>query len=210
MCLRILNWNMSLHDMNAPLSATMEAILFAGGRVVSVKRLASSTNVSVEETQKALEELADRLEKNNGGLRLIRHADQVELVTAPDVAESVRRSLQADQQGELSRPSLETLAILAYRGPLTRPELEQIRGVQSSLILRNLQIRGLVEMREESRLGQPTYAATTELLKYLGADRVESLPDYEELHRVNVVEQALHDLETTVPEHAKSSKVISI
>ena len=83
----------------------------------------------------------------------------------------------------VSRPSLEALAVLAYRGPLTRPELEQIRGVQSSMILRNLMIRGLVEMKEDLRLGQPVYRVTVDFLKHIGADRVESLPDFEKLLR---------------------------
>ena len=78
--------------------------------------------------------------------------------------------------GELSRPSLEALTILAYRGPLTRPELEQIRGVHSSLILRNLLLRGLIEEKEDARLGQPLYSVTLDFLRHIGLASVEELP----------------------------------
>lgn len=191
--------------MDHQLSAMLEAVLFSCGRALSVKRLASLAERTVEEVAVTLDAMALRLKESGSGLRLLRHADEAELVSASEAAEIVRKAVHAETQGELSRPSLETLAVLAYRGPLTRPELEQIRGVQSSLILRNLQMRGMVDMKEETRLGQPTYAITPELLKHLGIDRAESLPDYDELHHVSVVEQALRDLEAVAPEKAKEA-----
>jgi segregation and condensation protein B len=111
------------------------------------------------------------------------------------MAETVRSVLKAEVQGELSRPSMEALAILAYRGPMTRPELEQIRGVQSALILRNLMMRGLVEMGEETRVGQPTYSVTLDFYKHLGLAKPEELPDYQALRGNSAVEQALAELE---------------
>src|SRR3989338_8871522 len=99
------------------LEEKIEAVLFAGARPFSVKRLAELCEASSKDVEEALEKLEDRFEK-----------------TAI--------------MGQLTRPSLEALTILAYRGPLTRPEIEQIRGVHSSIILRNLMMSGLVEEKE--------------------------------------------------------------
>jgi segregation and condensation protein B len=177
------------------LDALCEAILFAVGRPQTVKRLAELTERKPDEIRKALETLSRRLRDNAGGIMLAWDGKEAELVSHGDAAEIVRAAIKAEVSGELTRPSLEALAVLAYRGPMTRPELEQIRGVQSSLILRNLMLRGLVEMREDTRLGQPLYAVTLDFLKHIGADRVETLPDYEILRGNPVVEQVLDELE---------------
>ncbi|MFA6429110.1 MAG: SMC-Scp complex subunit ScpB [Patescibacteria group bacterium] len=185
------------------LDANIEAILFAAGKPVALKRLAEWCEAEVEGVKSALDRLAERLE--DSGLQLIRHGQEVELVTHPDAASLVRQVLKDETQGELTRPSLEALAILAYRGPLTRPELEQIRGVQCALILRNLIMRGLVETREDMRLGQPTYAVTVDFLKHLGLDGVESLPDFEELHSHRAVEQVLQEMQPKPMEQGSPS-----
>lgn len=176
------------------LSSKIEAILFALAQPVTLKKLAELCEVKGEEIDGALRELAERLKEREGGIQLMIHGSEAELVTRPEVAELVREALKEEAQGELTRPSLEALAILAYRGPLTRPELEQIRGVQSTMILRNLAIRGLVEMKEDTRLGQPVYAVTSDFLKAIGADRVESLPHFDHLRAHSSVEQILDEL----------------
>lgn len=181
------------------LDARIEAILFATAQAVTVKRLAELLEADAKEIAKALETLAKRLDECGSGVQLLAHGNEAELVTRPEAAELVRAAIKAEATGELTRPSLEALAILSYRGPMTRPELEQIRGVQSALILRNLMLRGLVEMKEDMRLGQPTYAVTSDFLKHLGVDRLESLPDFESLRGHAVVDQVLKELETPEP-----------
>ncbi len=187
------------------LEAKLEAILFAVAQPLTVKRLAELADAKADQVKEALERLAEHLKHEAGGLQLALHGQEAELVTKPDAAEAVRAALKQEAQGELTRPSLEALAVLAYRGPLTRPELEQIRGVQSALILRNLMMRGLVEVKEDARLGQPIYGVTLDFLKYLGADRVESLPDFETLHANASVEQVLDEL--NAPEEPPSATV---
>lgn len=174
------------------IDAKVEAVLFVAGKAIQLHQLAEWCEVRVDDILPALDTLAQRLQ--TGGLQLVRHGKDVELVTRKEAASFVRRAIKDEQQGELSRPSLEALAILAYRGPLTRPELEQIRGVQSALILRHLMVRGLVEIREEKRLGQPVYAVTVDFLKHVGLDRVESLPRFEEWHAEGVVDRVLEEL----------------
>ena len=127
------------------LASKIESILFAAAKPFSVRKLADITKESSENVEEALLDLKTKLEEQESGLMLQQHGKENELVTHPDVSDLVTQVVRSETQGELTRPSLEALTILAYRGPLTRPELEQIRGVQSSLILRNLMMRGLIE-----------------------------------------------------------------
>lgn len=189
------------------LSALLEAVLFAAAQPMTAKRLADLTSSSTDDVKNALSELQGRLETSGSGLMLLTKGGDVELVTRPEMAEVVRGVLKAEVQGELSRPSMEALAILAYRGPMTRPELEQIRGVQSALILRNLMMRGLVEMGEETRVGQPTYSVTLDFYKHLGLSKPDELPDYQTLRGNSAVEQALAELEPKADNNLPEQKV---
>ncbi len=178
-----------------PLSSQLEALLFALAQPVSKKKLADACQVDVAGLQKAIEELSERYVSTQAGVRLVEQGNEVEIVTAPDAAELVRRVLQLEMQSELSKASLEALSILSYRGPLTRPQLEQIRGVQSALILRNLSMRGLVDVREGGPHGQPLYTVSLEFLKHLGVERIEALPEYLSLHKHDLVERLLNDMD---------------
>ncbi len=180
------------------LDAIIESILFASARAMTLKQLAQIADAKLEDVRAAVEDLSKRLTESGSALQVILQGQEAELVTRPEVAEIVRATIKEEAQGELTKPSLEALAILAYRGPLTRPELEQIRGVQSALILRNLMMRGLVETREDARLGQPVYAVTLDFLKALGVDRVETLPDFTSLRAHRAVEQVLQELNAEV------------
>lgn len=177
------------------LSSRCEAILFASARAWSRRKLAEACEVSIDEIDVALNTLKERLETSGSGLQLTEHGLEIELVTRGEFAPLLRHIFTQDAAGELSRPSLETLAILAYRGPLTRPELEQIRGVQCAMILRNLSLRGLVELGNEERLGQQTYQVTMDFLKYLGLSSLSELPDFQSLHHVPVIEHLLEEVQ---------------
>ena len=183
--------------------ALLGAVLFAAARPLTVKQLADSTQLDADEVSSGLEELERRLEASQIGIQLLRHGAEVELVTHPDAAFAIARIVNADISGELTRPSLEALTILAYCGPLTRAELEHIRGVQSTLILRNLMLRGLVEETPEGKLGQPTYAVTVDFIRHIGLNNVKTLPDYEELRGHASVEDVLAELEA--PESSASA-----
>lgn len=174
--------------------ALIEALLFATAQPMSVRKLSDMLSLKPEETELALDALRQRLERSGSGTSLVRSGQSAELVTHPEAAGAVRAALKQDAYGELSRPSLEALAVLAYRGPMTRPELEQIRGVQSSLIIRNLLLRGLIEQKEDMRLGQPTYGVTVAFYKHIGLSGAEDLPDFESLHAHSAVDQVLNEL----------------
>jgi segregation and condensation protein B len=112
----------------------------------------------------------------------------------------VRGFVKEDVSGELTRPSLETLTIIAYRGPVTKPEIEQIRGVNCSLILRNLLMRGLVEEREEASRLQPMYTVSSDFLRHLGLSSLSELPSYGEFHGNERIDKMLADLSVAFQE----------
>ncbi len=177
------------------LSSRCEAILFASARAWQRRKLAEACEALTDDIDLALKELSLGLDEAGSALQLVEHGQEIELVTRGEYASLLRHVFTQDAAGELSRPSLETLAILAYRGPLTRPELEQIRGVQCAMILRNLSLRGLVEIGTEERLGQATYQVTLDFLKHFGLPSLDQLPDYGSLHHVAAVEQLLHEVQ---------------
>jgi segregation and condensation protein B len=175
------------------LDQRLEAILFAGAKPYSIKRIAEITDKASKDVEAGLKALEERLSET--GLMMQRSGNEVQIVTKPEFAEDVKNVVREEAMGELTRASLEALTILAYRGPLTRPELEQIRGVHSSIIIRNLMLRGLVEEKEDRRLGQSTYAVTFDFIRHLGLKSLEDLPKYEELRGHENVVDVLKDLE---------------
>ncbi len=173
----------------------IEAVLFAAAKPMSARKLMDALEATKDDVAAGLKALCERLDASGGAVMLQEHGGEHELVTRPEASDAVARVIRSDVQGELTRPSLETLTVLAYRGPMTRPEIEQIRGVNCSLILRNLMLRGLAEQKDDTRLGQPIYAVTSQFLKHLGLSGVETLPDYETLRGNKAVEQVLSELE---------------
>ncbi len=171
------------------LSQRAEAVLFAAGEPVAVKHLARVLETPEAEIAGALDALAARLE-NGSGLRLVRANGAAELVTAPVVSSSVEAHLKSERQGALSRAALEVLAVIAYRGPVTRSEIEAIRGVNCSFTLRNLLLRGLIEREEHTGRGY-LYRVTFDFLKHLGLSQASDLPDFVALSRDERAQAAL-------------------
>lgn len=159
----------------------VQALLFASPKPLSVRQIAGHLGVSVDVAENALQELSRHMNTEASGIHLAHFPEGYQFVTNPSCADIVAR-LTKEEAGELSRPSLETLTVIAYRGPLTRPEIEAIRGVQCSLILRNLLIRGLIVEREDAARGEPVYTLSGDTLRYLGMHSEKELPDYEAFH----------------------------
>lgn len=187
------------------LDAQIEAILFAIAEPITVRKLAILIEVSKEAVEEAVALLKQRLDEPTSGLRLIVAGEKIELVTSPEVSDVVKRALKQEVIGELTKPSLEALTILAYRGPMTRAELEQIRGVQSTMILRNLMTRGLVEVTEDKIFDQPLYTVSVELLKHLGVTSQKELPDFETLSQHVAIQDVLADLEPQKKQEASEN-----
>lgn len=168
----------------------IESLLFISNRPLSVKELAAMARTGKDEAKEAIGELEEEYAKGRG-VRIMRHGGKVRLSTSPENAEIVQEFLKDETTGELTKPSLETLTIVAYRGPITKAELEQVRGVNCSLILRNLMIKGLVETVEQKKGGEAMYAVTFDFLRCLGVGKASELPDYEKLSQAQVMDDLL-------------------
>lgn len=158
------------------LAANLQAVLFVATEPLSVERLAQITEATAEATVAALAALAGELE--HGGLRISELDGQYRLVTAPETAPTIRRFLQSETNSDLSRPALETLAIVAYRGPITKSGIEAIRGVSSDTMLRNLLSRGLInEAGKSDEPGRPPlYAISHAFMQHFGLTSPQDLP----------------------------------
>ena len=173
--------------MTTNLQAQIESLLFVSSKPFSVKKLCEFVDAPEKEVDAALVALAEKWNGKESGVNLVREGKEVQLMSAPAQAELVKNFLKDETTGELTRPSLETLTIIAYRGPITKPEIEQIRGVNCSLILRNLLMRGLINVEEDKTKMQAVYAASLEFIRYLGLTSVSKLPDYERLRGSEVI-----------------------
>ncbi len=173
-----------------PLSAQLESLLLAVSKPVAYKRLAEVLLISPTEVESALQNLQQTYKQNHSGFNLVLNHQEAALVTNPELAKLVEKFVAQEEQGELTKPQLEALTVVAYRGPITKLELEQIRGVNCSLILRNLQIRGLVEELGESAIN-PRYQLTTDCLRFLGVSAVRELHNYETLTSHEIIQQAI-------------------
>jgi len=151
---------------------------------VAIKKLANILEISELEVGAAVGELSKNYEENNHGLRLVFLENKVQMVAAPDSAETVKKFIKNDFEEELSQAALETLAIIAYRGPVSRAAIESLRGVNSSFILQNLSIRGLIDKKNNPLDGRSyIYNITFDFLKHLGLNRLEDLPQFEEFNK---------------------------
>jgi len=164
------------------LKSKVESLLLVTSKPISVNKLAEVLGVKPQEVEEQIELIAQNFNNNGNGIRLIKNNNQVQLVSSAENAELVQNYLKSDLTGELTKPSLETLTIVAYRQPITKAEIEQIRGVNCSLILRNLMIRGLVEAEYNKERSVTQYSITLDFLKYLGLTSVSELPEFEKLN----------------------------
>lgn len=159
------------------LDARIEAVLFYKSEPVKKNWLADFFNVSSEEIDVALASLAAALQTR--GVRIVMTDVAVQLVTAGEVSEIIEQVRKDELTGDIGKAGAETLAIVLYRGPLSRAEIDRIRGVNSTFILRNLLIRGLIERRPHPTDSRSwTYAVTPELMNHLGVQHRESLPEF--------------------------------
>lgn len=162
------------------LVAALECILFVADRPVGFSRLAQVLEVEMEELEKLVAQLRFRLEQ--GGLQVIQIAGGLRLVTRPQYAPYIERFL-LPLPVKLSDAALETLAIVAYRQPITRPEIEAIRGVKSHATLRTLLEMGLVVLKGRKPVpGRPLQYGTSEkFLDYFGLHDLSDLPRFNEM-----------------------------
>ncbi|MDZ7798097.1 MAG: SMC-Scp complex subunit ScpB [Patescibacteria group bacterium] len=182
------------------LKSKIESLLFVSISPLSVSKIAKLVSSDKDKVKQSLQDLKERLKEEQRGIQLMKIQNSWQLSTNPDNSSIVREYLKDEQTGELTRPALETLTIIAYRGPIAKSELDVIRGVNCSLILRNLMIKGLVESYKDKSKMDTFYKVTFEFLKFLGLSETSHLPDYEKLNKDESLEKLLN------PESQKESE----
>ncbi len=175
------------------LSGDIEAILFVHGEPMQTDALmkiireapGADKKITSSAVESALTFLDQRLRDAKSGLVLVRGEGKVQLATRPQAKKFIEHMVKLEINEELTPASLETLAIIAYSGPITRSGIDYIRGVNSSFILRALLIRGLIDRApQRERANTYEYTPSILLLKHLGLTRKESLPEYLEFQEV--------------------------
>jgi segregation and condensation protein B len=174
----------------------LETILFVASKPLSILKLAESVGVSIEEAREFLASLVEKYNQVDSGIIILKNNDEYHMVTQPENREVAEKFMKAEVSGELTKPQLETLTVISYCGPLTKAELEQIRGVQCSIILRNLLMRGLIK-ESQGRLDiLPVYEVSMDYMRFLGIQSLEELPDYQQLHTHEYVAARLSETNT--------------
>jgi segregation and condensation protein B len=165
------------------LSALVEAILFVTPEPISANQIASLLDMSPREIKNAFSELEQLY--INRGIRLQIHNNKVQITSAPEAASVLEDMLNLETTSTLSQAALETLSIVAYQQPITRPQIDSIRGVNSDGVLRTLLNKGLIDdVGRTEGPGRPIlYSTTTEFLKHFGLGSYEELPplDFDEV-----------------------------
>lgn len=169
------------------LPVQLEALLFASDQPLPLARLQELlTHVTRDEIEAALGELDASYAGEGRAFRLLKVAGGWQLATKPEMADVVRRLFTAKRRVRLTKAALESLAIIAYKQPTTRPEIDAIRGVASSGVIETLLERNLIQIAGRSDgVGRPLlYGTTAEFLQYLGLNALADLPSLEELERM--------------------------
>ena len=200
------------------LSNQIESILFVSGKAVEEKFIKDKLNVSDKQFTEAISELLAKY-SGDSGVHLLRFNKKLQFATNPAYAKEVEAVLNPIKEKELTNAMLETLAIIAYKQPVTRIEVEEIRGVDCTYSVQNLVHLGMVECvgRKES-IGKPLLFATTdEFLKRFSISNVSDLPDYETLldklqqissgSTVELVEKPMFDQVEEVPDFLQGEDV---
>ena len=173
------------------IKSIIESILFVSGEGISIAKLAKIIGVAADEVESAVKSLQDEYAKGKG-IIIVRKEQEIQMATDPENASVIDQLIKSEIQENLSRAGLEVLSIIAYRGPITRIEVEAIRGVNCSFTVRSLMMRGLLERIENPKDNRGyLYKISFDFLRKLGIDSIEKLPDYETLSRDERIESII-------------------
>lgn len=155
------------------LSQKIESILFYSGEPVKINFLEKILDSKKEEIEKAVNEFKNILKDR--GIRIVENNGEVTLVTAPEFSDLIEKIIKEERERDLGRAGIEALTIVAYKGPVSRKEIEYIRGVNCQFVLRNLLLRGLVERNDR------LYKITSDAIRFLGLSSIKDLPEYQKV-----------------------------
>ena len=175
------------------IKSQIESLLFISAKPMTVKQLSKLIKKPDKEIKHAWGELAEDYKREKRGMRIMRNGSKYQMVSSPDNAKLVHEFIKDEVSGELSIPSLETLTIIAYRGPISKLDLDRIRGVNCALILRNLLFRGLVEVTFNKKKRETYYNITFDFIRFLGISDAKELQDYERLSKDDALDRMLEN-----------------
>lgn len=175
-------------EIEKQLEAKIEAVLFIYGEPVKITNLVKMIGAGEPEARKAIDRLKSRLDSEESGLTLVESDDKIQLVTKPAFGKIIEEIVKAEIKEDLTSAAQETLSIVAYLGPISRPEIDYIRGVNSSFILRSLMVRGLIERSPSvKRLSSFDYRLSFDALKQLGISKESELPEHERYREISKI-----------------------
>ncbi|MFA5211168.1 MAG: SMC-Scp complex subunit ScpB [Patescibacteria group bacterium] len=178
------------------LTAQIESILFVASKPLKIKQIAKACEKTESEVSEALENLKIKYNHENSGIQIVFNDDNFEMTTNSENFSLLDSFIKTEISEELTKAQLETLTIIAYQNEVTRPEIEEIRGVNCAVIIRNLLIRGLIQEKDSSEKLTPIYSLSLEALKGLGLNSIEDLPKYQEFHNHDYVKEKIANSDT--------------
>ncbi|HKL16851.1 MAG TPA: SMC-Scp complex subunit ScpB [Patescibacteria group bacterium] len=164
---------------NTNLKSIIESLLFVSHKPLSLNEFAKITGGKKEEIKEIIIDLSQEYKAQNRGIIILENNNKYQLASNPDNAKAIKAFFKKEVSDEMTPASLETLSIVAYRGPINRQELEEIRGVNCSIILRNLLIKGLIEKKDQEN---EIYDITLEFMRRVGISKKQDLPEFEGLN----------------------------
>ena len=178
------------HETYNKIKSVVESLLFAAGKPMSYNQIVKILKIDKKTAEEIVKNLQKEYQEQNRGFRIVSNNHQAEMASAPENAEIISQFLDYEKS-TVSQAKIETLTILAYRGQLTQVELEEIRGVNCSVILRNLKIDDLIDEIKQNDVIK--HQVSVKFLKMLGIESVEQLPNYNELAMVNIQDTRIQD-----------------
>ena len=178
-------------QQNFNLKSALEALFFIANRSLNKTELAKFCGRKIEEIEEPLNQLIDDYQNRESGIKIIQDNQEYQMVTNSNYGPLIQKFLKQEVNQELTPASLETLSIIAYRGPIAKLELERIRGINCSLIIRNLLLRGLIEEKFDNKKNEHFYTVTHDFVRFLGISEISSLPDYEKLNKAESLAETL-------------------
>lgn len=177
------------------IKSAFEAMMFTWGEPLNARSVAEVLNISEKEAIEYLEELREEYENENRGIRIRRINKSFQFVTADENAAYIERLCTPVKRRKLSQSALEVLAIIAYKQPVTRGEIEAIRGIKCERVLEGLMRKELIEEKGRSNgIGRPIlYGTTDTFLKYFGFSTLKELPDIEDIESLIEVPEEYED-----------------
>lgn len=183
--------------------SVIESVLFVSGEPVKLAKLGKILSLKIEEIESSLKFLEEKYASPDCGLMLLKKGQEIQLASKSENTEFVENLVKSELTDSLSAAAMEVVSIIAYRGPISKAEIEQIRGVNCSYTLRNLLLRGLIERNDNPRDNRGyVYVITFDFLKKLGVNEVKNIPEYATLSvdsRINSLLEKNNESEVNDP-----------